>query len=81
MVCGCCAWFGIDNAHAACDANSNPVSDCFDNVKGAAQDVFKTNDGAQKSKTVGEAVGDCFKCASEATADMLRKFQSGDSSN
>lgn len=65
-------------AHAACDASSNPAQDCLDGFKGAVKEVFTSNDDVEKSKSVGQAAGDCIKCAAETLSDQVRQFGSSE---
>ncbi len=69
----------VPEAGAACDANSDPLADCMDNVVNGAKATFTSNNDSQKAQSVGEAVRKCAECASEHISDKLKQF--GDTSN
>jgi bacterioferritin-associated ferredoxin len=68
-------------ALAVCDASSDPSEECLEGFTEAARDVFNTEDDVEKSKTVGEAVGECIECATATMADKLRKFGKQENEN
>ncbi|TBA80344.1 hypothetical protein [Rhizobium ruizarguesonis] len=66
--------FSSTTAIAACDANTDVLSDCLDGAKKAAVEVFRTDDDKAKGEAVGESSGNCVQCASEHLADKMRQL-------
>lgn len=68
-------------AWADCDANTNVASKCMDEATDALKTILNTNDDAEKSKSAGEAVGNCISCASETLGDQMRQIAPGSGSD
>ncbi|CCV11266.1 hypothetical protein [Mesorhizobium sp. STM 4661] len=75
LILSACISLGLTTlARSACDANTDVASDCLDNVTEAAKDVVGAGDDATKSESVGEAVGNCIKCAAESLSDKVQQL-------
>jgi hypothetical protein len=63
-----------------CDANSNVARNCYEEFKGAAQNVFRSESEPDRAKSVGEAVRNCVNCATETLSNQMHDFGSNDRS-
>ena len=61
-----------------CDANSNVAHNCYEEFKGAVPKVFRSESEPDRAKTVGEAVRNCWNCATESLSDQMHDFGSND---
>jgi hypothetical protein len=64
-----------------CDANSNVARNCYEEFKGALPNVFRSESEPDRAKTVGEAVKNCWNCATETLTHQLRDFGTEDADN
>lgn len=61
-----------------CDAHTNVAQNCYEEFKGALPNVFRSESEPDRAKTVGEAVRNCWNCASETLSNQMHDFGSND---
>ena len=64
-----------------CDANSNVARNCLEEFKGALPNVFRSESEPDRAKTVGEAVRNCWNCATETLSNQMHDFGARDVNN
>lgn len=62
------------SASAACDANSNALSNCLVETVNGAKATIGTDNDAEKAQSVGEAIENCVTCAADQIGDSLSNF-------
>lgn len=70
----------VSAASAACDANTSVAYNCFQEFKNAAPKVFRQESEPDRAQTVGEAVRNCWNCATETLSNQMHDFNSTNSS-
>ncbi|WP_027552246.1 hypothetical protein [Bradyrhizobium sp. Cp5.3] len=63
----------------ACDSNSSVTRECFDEFKNAGKKMLGQENETDRAQTTGEAVRNCWNCASETLSDTMRNFNSNSS--
>lgn len=74
-VSAACLYFSWSpSASAACNADSDPAADCLEHMVNGAKETVGADSDPQKAQSVGEAVKECWNCATETLSDKLRRF-------
>ncbi|MES0205269.1 hypothetical protein [Mesorhizobium sp. LNHC209A00] len=72
-------YMSVSSAMATCNKDTDVAQNCMDEATDALKTILNTNDDSEKSKSAGEAAGNCIRCASEALSDQMHQLQpSGD---
>ena len=67
-------------ATAACRDDQSAFSNCLDEFKSGARSTMGMSSEADRAKTVGEAVKNCWNCATETLSTQMRNFNNSDNS-
>ena len=62
-----------------CDSNTNVARNCFDEFKNAAKNTFRTESEPERAQNVGEAVRNCWNCATETMSNQMHEFSNQNS--
>jgi hypothetical protein len=61
---------------AFCDYQKDAVVNCKEEVQSGVKNTLQSTDEGERAKSVGEAVGNCIKCALEKLGTQMKNFSS-----